>query len=164
MFYHLKFLYFSLIHSYLNYGPITWGNAYKAYLNKFFILQKKAIRILCGASYNEHTPPLFQKTGILDVFDLYRQQILCFMHSFVNGMLPNSLMDIFQYPSDIHSHNTRHKEDPKLPNLLRTDLAKRSVLSTGPLYWASLDLSLKNYCSKYSFKRKVREIISRSSR
>ena len=101
-------------------------------------LQKKAIRIISGAKYNDQSSPLFKKAGILKLNDLYSCQIACFMFKFINNNLPISLMNIYEYPAEGHTYNTRHSTDPKLP-LVRTDIARRSVLYTGPNLWLKDD-------------------------
>ena len=58
---HLRILYNSLVHPYLSYGNLLWGNSYKEYINKLEILQKKAIRCMSKAKYNEHSSPLFKR-------------------------------------------------------------------------------------------------------
>ena len=43
----LKLLYYSLVHSHLNYGTILWGAAYRYRLNKLEKIQKRCIRNVC---------------------------------------------------------------------------------------------------------------------
>ena len=40
----LRQLYYALIHPYLNYGPMCWGNTYQTNLNKISTKQNKCIR------------------------------------------------------------------------------------------------------------------------
>ena len=58
---HSKTLYYSLVYPYLNYGILLWGNTYKKYLHKLEISQKKPIRTINRAMYNEPSSPLFKK-------------------------------------------------------------------------------------------------------
>ena len=64
-------LYFSLLHPYLTYGILAWGNASTNILRKTETLHKRALRTVHNKSYNSHTDPLF-KSGILRVSDLYQ--------------------------------------------------------------------------------------------
>ena len=48
-------LYYSLIYPYLQYCIIVWGSTYSTNLNLIFLLQKRAVRIICKVSYDEHT-------------------------------------------------------------------------------------------------------------
>ena len=56
----MKQLYYSLIHPHLTYGVTLWGSAFKYELNKIIKAQKKAIRNICKAQYNEHTDPFLK--------------------------------------------------------------------------------------------------------
>ena len=69
---HMKTLYYSMIHPYLDYGALLWGSASKTNIKPIEILQKKAIRIITNSSYNTHTKPLFKKLRILTFHDMYK--------------------------------------------------------------------------------------------
>ena len=43
---HMKTLYYSLIHPYLNYGCLLWGNMHKTFMHKLEVLQRQAIRTI----------------------------------------------------------------------------------------------------------------------
>jgi TolB-like protein len=43
-----RLIYFSLIHSQLNYGSIIWGHMYDVQLDDLLKIQKRAIRVICG--------------------------------------------------------------------------------------------------------------------
>ena len=61
----LKTLYSSLILPYLNYGVLAWGNTYQTCLDKLFLLQKKALRIVFNLHIRAHTDALFLEHKIL---------------------------------------------------------------------------------------------------
>ena len=56
-------------------------------------MQKAAIRIVSGASYNSHTEPLFKRLQILPLPDLITFTKLQFMHRFSQKFLPESFND-----------------------------------------------------------------------
>ena len=122
---HLKILYYSLVHPYLLYGIRLWGSALKRLIGKLEIAQKKAMRTMTGARYNDPSSPLFKRLSILKLKDLFEQQIKLFMYDFVNKVLPEPLLGIYEYHGDIHGHETRHSTDPKPPNV-NTELMRRS--------------------------------------
>ena len=63
---HILFsVYTTLISSYINYGILAWGNAAQTILNRLFLLQKKALRIITKSSFIAHTDPLFFHNKIL---------------------------------------------------------------------------------------------------
>ena len=102
---HSKTLYYSLVYPYLNYGILLWGNTYKKYLHKLEISQKKPIRIINRAMYNEPSSQLFKKCNILKLQDIYKLQCYKLMYEFLKNNLPTPIMNIFTVNSDIHGHN-----------------------------------------------------------
>ena len=60
----LKSIYYSLIHSRISYCIEIWGTAYPTALKPLIKAQKKAIRIISGASSRSHTEPLFRELNI----------------------------------------------------------------------------------------------------
>jgi hypothetical protein len=77
----LRMLYFATVHSHLNYCPFILSIASKSQINKLFILQKKAIRIVTSSAYHAHTALLFYECNILPVNYLIDYAKLNFMHS-----------------------------------------------------------------------------------
>ena len=76
----LTIMYNSLIHSQILYCLEIWGNATKTALSPIHLLQKKAVRLICGVGYRDHSAPLFHKLKIRNIFQeiKHRQQILAF--------------------------------------------------------------------------------------
>ena len=68
----LRSLYFALINSYLQYGCLLWGNTYEKYLHKIKVSQKKAMRVICHATYNTPASPLFKMLNIINFEDLFK--------------------------------------------------------------------------------------------
>ena len=59
-------------------------------LKSIAILQKKAIRTISNAKYNEHTPPLFAMLRILPFDKIIQESKLKFMHSVKYNYCPLS--------------------------------------------------------------------------
>ena len=151
---HLTTLYYSLIHPYLLYGIHLWGNTFQKHLRKLEVAQKKAIRAITGAQYNNPSSPLYKKLSITKFCDTYRMQCLLFMHDFVNKNLPGPLLQIFAYHSSVHDHDTRHSTDPKPPKIT-SEIMRRNYLRDGPCEWMSLESGIKSSKSKKILKRKL---------
>ncbi len=108
-------LYYSLIHSQLNYGTCIWGNADAIHINKLRVLQKKAVRIIGNASeYHEHSSPIFKKLNILKFDDQLKMQYACIMWDFEHGNLPKCFTNYFRKISEIHKYKTRNSTSGKL--------------------------------------------------
>lgn len=92
----LVVLYHSLLIPYMTYCIEVWGNTYKTNTNPIFLLQKKAIRIICNKSYCEPTNPLFSTLQILKFWDLVDYVIIQFMYKVKNRLLPQHVQDLFK--------------------------------------------------------------------
>ena len=55
----LKNVYFSYIHSYLNYENIAWTSTYATKLKRVYLKQKHAVRIVFSKEHRTHSIPLF---------------------------------------------------------------------------------------------------------
>ena len=89
----LQLLYFSIFHCHLIYAIQIWSCSRSSPLNELFKMQKSAIRIITGSSYNAHTEPLFKKLQILPLPDLISFNKLQFMQRFNQNFLPTSFND-----------------------------------------------------------------------
>ena len=86
-------LYNSIFHCHLLYAIQIWSCVRSGLINELFKLQKAAIRIISGTSYNSHTEPLFKKLQVLPLPDLITFTKLQFMQRFTQNFLPESFND-----------------------------------------------------------------------
>ena len=107
-------LYYSLVHSHLNYGICVWGNATKHELSKIFLAQKKVVRIISNADYLANTAPLFAKLGILKLDDIFKIQIANLMWDHEQGNLPQCFANYFTKVNYTHNYATRMATSNKL--------------------------------------------------
>ena len=91
----LLLLYYSIFHCHLNYSTIIWSSSCSGPINDLFKLQKSAVRIISGSSYNSHTEPLLKKLKILPLPDLITFSKIQFMQCFSQNFLPESFNDIW---------------------------------------------------------------------
>jgi len=152
---HMKTLYYSMIHPYLDYGIMLWGSASKSYIKSIEILQKKAIRTIMNASYNAHTKPLFKNLGILTFNDMFKLQIDKFMYESSHNTLPTNFVDIFEYNYNIHNHNTRQRHEPHIA-MRETAFAGNTFIHQGPKLWPQIPVEIRESRNTQSFTRKIK--------
>ena len=122
-----------MILPYLKYGLLLWGTANVGYMNKVYRLQKRALRIITNSAYLCPTKPLFKKFNMLNIFDMYTNELAIFMYKYKNGMLPPSFNGIFITHLETHKYNTRNKSDFQLP------MQKgKNIFTLGPKIWNNL--------------------------
>ena len=148
-------LYCTLILPYINYGNIIWGSAYKLYLVKIFKLQKWAIRTISNSHYRSHTGPLFLKHNILNVYDTYKLNVGIFMYKHHTNQLPSNYSTYFTKHIQTHNYSTRNAQDYVI-NKTKKAFSDRAIRNCGPVFWNSLDKTIKQCKSTKTFKDKLK--------
>ena len=92
-------LYYSYIHSYLNYANTTWCSTNKTYLKKLQSQQKYAIRIIFHENKFAHTGEHFKENNIFNIYQLNIFSNLLFLHRVKNAKAPNFFLSKFLRPS-----------------------------------------------------------------
>jgi hypothetical protein len=125
----LKTLYYSMIHPYITYGILAWGNANRSEIKRTCLLQKRAIRIINKSLYNSHTDPLFKKSCILKIEDQYVYQATLFMQDYAMKKLPNSFIDLYKY-----NYENQVNRKTRQSSLLSIDRCDSIFARNLPLY------------------------------
>ena len=102
---YLKNIYFSYIHSYLNYANIAWASTRITKLKPLLYKQKQALRIV---SYSVKAvwaipKPLFKIWTTLNVYKINLFQPLNFKYSLANSDIPVIFNDIIKKPKHKYS-------------------------------------------------------------
>ena len=91
-----KQLYFSFIHTYLNYGNLAWGSTNKTKLSVLLRRQKHASRIIYFKDKYTHARPLLKELNALNIYQLNINNTLLFMHKVKNNTIPNIFKQSFK--------------------------------------------------------------------
>ena len=126
-------LYYSYIHSYINYANVAWGSTYLTNLKKLRSQQKHAIRIVHNKRKFEHTKELFESVSVLNLYKLNILNIVAFMHRVHTKASPPVFTGDFQRISHLYStrSSTLNFSKPKL-KLTKT---KYRISIRGPAIW-----------------------------
>ena len=145
----LKIIYYSIVHPYFIYCLPIFASTYATHLHPLKLLQKKAIRIISGAGYLDHTERLFYSNKILKIDDLHKYHLGC--HAYKN---PNILNQYVR----THNYNTRNRND-LLPTFQRLRVSDQSVIHNTVLNWNEVPLHIKESPSLASFKYCYRQFL-----
>ncbi|XP_046994471.1 uncharacterized protein LOC124606530 [Schistocerca americana] len=130
----LKTAYHALLSSNLNYAVEIWGATTQANPSTLLILQKKVIRIICGAKPRESCRNLFPKLGVLTIIGVYILKVILL----VKTINPNFNCDLHQYDTrqnfryHVNSHRTALYEKNALHAGLKLANALPKSLTTLP--------------------------------
>ena len=97
-------IFHSLIQCHLDYCALIWiSSINKKQLNMLKVIQKKAIRIVCGSNYNSHTGDLFETNKITKVENIFERDSLLMTFKFQNKSLPKAILNL--YENSLHDKN-----------------------------------------------------------
>ena len=129
-----------------------------SYLKILHIQQKKAIRAILGVPFDSPSTPLFCNLGILNLNQLLTYHTSIFMYQQQNGLLPNTLLSLFNSNSFYHLYNTRNAANLSTP-FYTLSISCHNVIYKGVSIWNSLPRNIKNCTSLNLFKRKLKSYL-----
>jgi hypothetical protein len=154
----LKALYTSFFHSHLLYCTNIYSCTSQTNINKIFLQQKKAIRIITNSEYNAHTAPLFHSLNILPLAKIITSAKLTFMHTVYYGYAPPSFSNTWQTQAQRNPDlNLRNATDIYVP-FPRIDLFKRMPIYALPYTWNSHDI-VRYYANRTTFRYALQELL-----
>ena len=155
-YHNLRLLYHALFEPYLNYGVLLWSNTTRKNINMLFKMQKKAIRIINKAKYNDHTNILFKKSKIVKLNDKISMSYNEFMYKFTKNYLPFGIQNIFRTNSQIHQYETRQSNYPHMIKHT-TSIYNNSFMNKAPILYQNVHMSLKSKATVTAFRRGLKK-------
>ena len=96
----LKQVYFAMIHSHLSYGTILWAHSNES--QRVFVLQKRAVRLICRLKLRDHCKASFKKLKIMTLPSIFIYQCLLYIKENISILLTQTQR---------HNYNTRGKNN-----------------------------------------------------
>ena len=146
-------MYFSFIHSYLNYGNIVWASTNKSKLSVLLKQQKHAARLIHFKDKYTHAKPLLQNLKTLNIYQLNILQTLFLMHKIKNHNIPT----VFKRAFSIYTN----KYNTKSTNIsfFKTRCNQCSITFRGPHIWNFLIPRHLQDLPFHTFKNKLNQLI-----
>ena len=156
----LKQLYFSFIHSYLNYANIAFASTHKTKLLPLYRQQKHAIRVINFKDRLTHAKPLLVEMRVLSLYEINIFQVLCFMFKCKEKIAPKVFHFLFTLKPE-NKYTTRSTGILVHP-FGKNKFSEFSISSRGPYLWNKLIASNVNFYNHDSFsifKNNVRNFL-----
>lgn len=150
-------LYFSFIHSHLNYGIIAWGNTYKYILHSVQHIQNQALRIISNSTVYYSSTLLQRKFNVLSINCLFNYNIAVTLFKLLNHQLSFEFIDN-QYLRNPNPTRFACQRNFLLPTVY-TDYGKRSAHFASISLWNTLPLHLKSGQSLSAFKKSLKDLL-----
>ena len=150
-------IYRAIFLPYLNYCIEVWGNSYQSHLFPLFRKQKKAIRIICNASYLAHTSPLFDQLKTFKLPNIVKFYTGVFMYKAFSQTLPSNLQSYFSFVTSTR-YSTKRVNNFK-QNYVRTRKRQLCISTAGVKLWNSFTEELKYSKSLNQFKKMYKQYL-----
>ena len=128
-----KTIYFSYIHSYLNYANIAWASTYFTKLKKIHYQQKHAARIIFDEDILTHSRPLLRSLNALNIYQINLYQHANFMYKFQKCQASKIFDMAFEKPT--HKYPTQFPETNFKYKKYSLTSTKHSISVRGPKIW-----------------------------
>ena len=123
------------------------------------MLQNQLLKVLTEKPYRYSTDKLHNELKLLKVEDLYKQEILTFVHNFQNNKLPPVFDSYFTSFSNIHDINTRYRNTNFIVPRVSSNLGSTSISFEGAIFWNNLDTMKKEIKSVKLFRKSIKDTV-----
>ena len=145
-----KQIYYSLVHSSINYGILVWGSCGVTFMNRLVNLQRKLVTML---SSSDESLSSFQSARVLSVDEIYNFNLGQLMYRILDGSYHEPLTDMVSVNQIEHGHETRFKTGKNLRGLYcRTTRAQQSAIYRASQNWNSIPVNIRSAESLPNFK------------
>ena len=151
----LREVFYALIHSYLRYGIIVWGNASETSLHPLKVLVNKAIRIMTFAPFGPiDLKPIYKELELLNIDQIFVLEKGKFMYKKQKNLLPTPIANYFEPETrPEHQYNLRRRQNNGPTFRSNTVFGQKSIQNEGEKLWTELPQYLKDSDSLIMFKK-----------
>ena len=151
---HIRVIYYTMIYSRIKYGICAYGFAKKENMDKVQILQNKLLKVLLEMKWRTPTNELHNRLDILQVKDLFHQEISTFVYNYFQGNLPDGFTGYYQTLN--HSIGTRGNHNLIVIPRCKTELGKKTVKVLGSKIWNGLSKEIKDIRNPKAFRKAIK--------
>ena len=128
----LKSTYYALFETHINYACIIWGQNIST-INRLYILQKKALRIINFKEGNAPSSPLFHYSKVIRTVDKVKIVNCLFINKYTNNKLPSIFTNWFTFSSMSHNYQTSFasKGNLQIPSIQTASYGKKCFCLNG---------------------------------
>ena len=131
--------------SHTHYACIIWGQDVCT-INRFFVLQKKALKLIHFKEHNAHTAPLFFKSKIVKLPDKIKIENCLSIRKYVNNKLLPIFNSWFIFSSTFHNYETSFaaKGHLKIPTVTTATYGKGAFIGMVTKKWNNIQSQIKD--------------------
>ena len=145
-------LYFSYIYPKISYGVELYGSGPKSCVDQLEIMCNCILRILQNQHFLYPTRNLYLNYNTLPVHSLFNFTLSRLTFKYINfpHLIPPAISQLLQLNKEVHSYNTRNKNDFSLNNIITS---YKNPLSLATQFWNKFSANMKSSPSQTKFKQ-----------
>ena len=124
------------------------------------ILQNRLMKVLLDTNYMFSTNQLHTDLNILKITDIFKQEVLIFVFSQFNKLLPEIFENYYVTFSRVHNIATRGNEINFIIPTHNSNMGAKTVKVYGASLWNELSLHIKQCSTIKSFRLQFRKSLS----
>lgn len=154
-----RLIYFSLIHSHLNYLVEVWGTRKCDPLKRIQVLQNRSLKAVYGLDRLFSTFKLYSTVGqgILPIAALHYYQVALWVYKIKNRLHYSNL----NFTTTVHNHDVRSRMN-LVSSAPRTNYGKQRIKILGPKIFNTVPIDIRNVDSISQFKLSLKTWLSDS--
>ena len=155
----LREVYHSLIHSYLRYGILVWGNASESNLQPLKCLVNRAVRIMTFAPFGRvDLHPIYECLKILDVEKVKYLETSKYLYKLKKNILPTKIGQYFEIINNHSNHRYSLRNRSRLTAQIAPRLAsgQNSLQYRGDRIWDEIPQVIQSCNSLNAFKKAMK--------
>ena len=90
------------------------GHSYYSVLQPLEVVHNNILWTITYNNYRCHITPVYKSLNILKLHDIYKLELAKLMYKFHHEMLSTSFKDLLQKTAEVHCHNYKICNQPKL--------------------------------------------------
>ena len=153
-------LYYSLIHSQIQYCVEVYASTYFSHLDKLVKINNKIIRILFKKDYYTKVDDLYRVVNSLPVHSLHKLKLLKLAHMSVyyKESLPKAYQDIMKPTQSLEHYNMRHSMNLQVSRF-NTYFGKRVINCSCTQLWNEIPIEIQGIKSVNLFLNTVKRYL-----
>jgi len=152
-----KNLYYSMVHSYLQYGIEIYANTKWSYLTDLHVLNNNFLHVLLFKNNRTKIVELYNKFNAIPIKQLHMYKLCVFMFKYfrLREQSPIVFVDYFQINSAVHGYNTKACNKLHVAHF-NTEFGRREQHYHASLMWNELSSETKDSSSLSVFKKSLK--------
>lgn len=135
-----------------DYCSTLYLNCTKEQIHRIQVLQNRAMRIILNCHFRTHRIDMLNALGWMSVSQRIKYNTLVMIFKMNHGLVPTYMNDNVILVNQIHDHNTRNRNDFRLP-LTRSEQVKKNLFYNGLKMYNDLPNDMKEIISLNIFKK-----------